>query len=51
MTSTTATAFCKLLRSRMSFAGFWLLKMGSEALAAWQTDKKQSQIRREPFTT
>lgn len=28
ITSTTATAFYKLLRSRMSLADFWLLKWG-----------------------
>ena len=40
MTSTTATAILGLLRSRMSFAGFRLLKMGSETIPAWQTDRK-----------
>ncbi|HEV8327103.1 MAG TPA: hypothetical protein VGQ08_06435 [Nitrospiraceae bacterium] len=50
MTNSTATAILGLLRSRMSLAGFWLLKMGSETIQAWQTDRKQSQIRREPFT-
>jgi hypothetical protein len=50
MTSTTTTAIYGLLSSRMSFAGFWLLKMGSETRPAWQSDRKQSQIRCEPFT-
>ena len=50
MTSTKNTAIYELLRSRMSFAGFWLLKMGSETIPAWQNDGKQSQFRHEPFT-
>ena len=30
--------------------GFPAAEMGSETIPAWQTDGKQSQIRREPFT-
>ena len=50
MTSTTAAAYYNILRSRMSFVGFRLLKMGSETIPAWQTDRKKSQILCKPFT-
>ena len=43
-TSTTATAIYGLLSSRISFADFWLLEMGSERIPTWQTERKQSQV-------